>query len=48
MGGYVEAKTVNKLTVKDLKAYLDSVSVSTSGMKKAQLVEAVYDYFDKK
>lgn len=49
MGSFIKNKTVHKLTVKDLKSYLESVNVEvSSSMKKAQLVESVYDYFEKK
>ena len=45
MDSHVKAKTVNKLKVEDLKAYLKSVGESTQGKKKDQLVESVYDFF---
>ena len=45
MNSHVQAGTVKKLKVDELKAYLTSVGESTHGKKKDQLVEAVYDFF---
>ncbi len=48
MGSHVEAETVSRLTVAQLKSYLASVGVdNTAGMRKAQLVEEVYKYYKK-
>ncbi len=41
MGSYASSKTVQKLTVAQLRGYLGSSGVATAGMKKAQLVEEV-------
>lgn len=46
MGSHVREKSVAKLTVAQLKDYLQSVDVKVAGMKKAQLVDAVYEYFN--
>jgi len=37
---------VAKLTVAELREYLKSLEVGTSGLKKAELVQKVYDYFE--
>lgn len=44
INAYVESKTVQKLTVAQLKEYLTSVSIHVTGLKKAELVEEVYKY----
>ncbi len=41
MGSYASSKTVQKLTVAQLRGYLGSSGVATAGMKKAQLVQEV-------
>jgi len=46
MGSYVKGKSVAKLTVAELREYLKSLEVGTSGLKKAELVQKVYDYFE--
>ena len=48
MGSYVEQKKVEKLTVNDLKGYLQSQDIKVAGLKKADLVQKVYDYYAKK
>ena len=47
MGAYVEKKTVAKLTVVQLKGYLNSIDIDTAGMKKADLVNEVYKFYEK-
>ena len=48
MGSHVEKRTVEKLTVPQLKSYLTSVDiVGIAGKKKTDLVQAVYAYYDK-
>ena len=49
MGSHVEKRTVEKLTVAQLRSYLTSVDiVGIAGKKKADLVQAVYAYYDKR
>ena len=49
MGSHVEKRTVEKLNVAQLKSYLTSVDiVGIAGKKKAELVQAVYAYYDKR
>ncbi len=45
MGAHVKAKTVNKLTVVQLKEYLKSIDFDVGNKKKADLVSAVYEHF---
>ena len=45
MANYVKDKTVEKLTVAVLKDYLGSIGVNIGKMKKAELVEEVYNYY---
>ena len=49
MGSHVEKRAVEKLTVAQLRSYLTSVDiVGLAGKKKAELVQAVYAYYDKR
>ena len=49
MGSHVENRTVEKLTVIQLKSYLTSLDIDgITGKKKADLVQAVYAYYEKK
>ena len=49
MGSFVDKRTVEKLTVAQLKSYLTSVDIlGVAGKKKAELVQAVYAYYDKR
>lgn len=48
MGSYVESKTVPKLTVQVLKDYLKANDIDVAGLKKAQLVDEVYKFFNGK